>query len=341
MDKTKVAVFIDADNVSAASVRSVFEVACRIGDPIVRRAYGTPQSFQGASGWQVAQREYGISSRPQISNLSGKNAADIALVIDAMECLYRSPCEAICIVSNDSDYTALAKKIRESGKEVFGIGGPKAPISFRSACTQYIVLPKTPKQKSEPQSETHCPRCGSTLKVSWTKSRKRCQSCPSCGGMSAKLGLLKSSVAEESLAAIKASAAERQSPGCVCPDCGSQMGLVRVAVGKHAVEIDVCAKCSTVWYDKDEFESLSQNDGLLEASVSAGKAFRREVATMLAADLREGRINPKDIGSLKALIKHLYHAPNPDVTTIIDTLRCQKVIQISKTGLLTVLAQGE
>lgn len=336
MDKPNVAVFIDADNVSAAAVRSIFSVVCRIGDPIVRRAYGTPQCFQGESGWQFAQREYGISSRPQISNLSGKNAADIALVIDAMECLYRSPCDAICIVSNDSDYTALAKKIRESGKAVFGIGGSRAPISFRSACTQYVVLPKTPKVKAPPRPAAHCPRCGAVLQSAWTKSRMNCQACTECGGMSAKLSLLKNAFDSESLDAISKSAIAHEQPGCVCPDCGSVMSLIRVSAGKKAIEIDVCPKCRTVWYDKDEFESLVPADRVLSATVSAGKAYRREVVASLAADLREKRIAPKNVGALRGIIKGVYHAPSPDVQAIVDTLRCQKVIAIAKDGTLSV-----
>lgn len=336
MQSPNVAVFIDADNISAASSRSIFDAVCKIGNPIIRRAYGTPQCFQGGNGWHLAQREWGISSRPQISNLSGKNAADIALVIDAMECLYRYPCEAIFIVSNDSDYTALAKKIREDGKAVYGLGGAKAPISFRSACTQYIVLPKPIKPVAEAKPVPRCPRCGSTLQVAWTKSRQHCLSCQTCGGISGKLSLLKSAVAEESLKEIMVQAAAHEQPGCVCPDCNSQMSLIRVSSGKRTVEIDVCPKCRTVWYDKDEFGSLAPTDGLLSATVSAGKAFRREVIAQISADLRARRIQPKTIGALKSLIKKAYHAPTPDIQAIVSALSSQKVIMISKTGELTL-----
>ncbi|MGN0854220.1 MAG: NYN domain-containing protein [Kiritimatiellia bacterium] len=334
--KPNVAVFIDADNISAASARNIFDVVCKIGSPIIRRAYGTPQCFQSENGWQLAQREWGISSCPQISNLKGKNAADIALVIDAVECLYRYPCEAIFIVSNDSDYTALAKKIRENGKAVYGLGGDKAPISFRSACTQYVVLPKPPKAKSEQKPAPLCPRCGAVLQVAWTKSHQRCQSCPTCGGMSGKLSLLRSAVAEESLKAIIDQAAMHEQPGCVCPDCNSQMSIIRVSSGKRAIEIDVCSECRTVWYDQNEFALLAPTDGLLSATVSAGKAFRREVLTQLAADLRAHRIQPKTIGALKSLLKRIYHVPTPDIQAVVGTLCCQKVMTISKTGDLSL-----
>ncbi len=336
--RPRVAVLIDADNIGPSSAGDVFRIACRLGDPILRRAYGTPQRFMGDGGWQNAQHEYGIVSKPQISNLSGKNAADIALVIDAMECLYRVPCDGICIVSNDSDYTALAAKIREVGKRVYGIGSAKAPESFRSACTQYIVLPKTAKTASE-KREAVCPRCGGKLKQAFTKSRKACQVCAQCGGMLAKVGMLRTAFDAESVTAILSNARSQQAPGCSCPSCGGQMGIVRVSSGKRAVEIDVCGACGSVWYDKDEFETLIPAAGLLSAAVSAGKAFRRDVTAALAADLRNGRVVVKTLGSLRSVLAQRFHVPKPDVQVIVSSLLSQKVLTAQKNGAITVLDQ--
>ena len=73
------------------------------------------------------------------------------------------------------------------------------------------------------------------------------------------------------------------------------MSLVRVASGEKTVEIDVCARCKTVWYDKDEFETLVPNDGALQATVSAGKAYRRELALVVTSDLRKKRLQVRDL----------------------------------------------
>ena len=164
----RLAVLIDADNISAALAGEIFKRAYTIGTPIARRAYGMVNCFASDGGWAKAQREYGIVARPQVSNVSKKNVADIALVIDAMEFLYRNPCEGICIVSCDSDFSALASKIREGGKAAYGMGGPKTPASFRNACTRFIELPQIGKGsaagKPTPPSPT-CPAlsCPSTL----------------------------------------------------------------------------------------------------------------------------------------------------------------------------------
>ena len=341
MDKKPIAVFIDADNVSPALVGDIFKKACALGEPIVRRAYGMVNCFSATAGWTVAQREYGIVARPQVSNISGKNVADIALAVDAMEFLYKSPCEGICIVSNDSDFTAVAAKIREGGKQAYGIGGPKTPESFRVACSSFHELPMVSKAagaKKDAQPKTACPRCDGKLEKGWTRSNNVCRICASCGGATMKLSALKKAFSAESLDAMVAQAQCHEQAGCVCPDCGSPMTLLSVAFGKKHVEIDLCAKCRAVWYDKDEFESLVPNDGFLNATVSAGKAYRREVVLGLSSDLKSGRRKISNVGQLKSVLKETYHVPNPDIAPIIGALMCQKVVKVnSSSGKVTVL----
>jgi Zn-finger nucleic acid-binding protein len=336
----RLAVLIDADNISAALAGDIFKKVYAIGMPIARRAYGMVNCFASDGGWAKAQREYGVVARPQVSNVSGKNVADIALVIDAMEFLYRNPCEGICIVSNDSDFSALAAKIREGGKSAYGLGGAKTPASFRNACTEFIELPQIRKETSTKTkaAPSTCPRCGGKLDVAWTKSNFKCLRCTACGGMSAKIEALKKTVSAESMGDMIAAAKRHEQLGCVCPVCGESMSLLKVASGKKYVEIDVCGNCRTIWYDKGEFETLTPQDGLLSATVSAGKAYRRETVLAVAADIRSGRRKVPDVGSLKAILKSAYHVPMPDISPIISTLQCQRVIQVAKKGgKITVL----
>ncbi|MBR6374383.1 MAG: NYN domain-containing protein, partial [Victivallales bacterium] len=197
VSKLPVAVLIDADNISPSSVKDIFGIVNGIGEPIFRRAYGMVSCFSDLDGWAKAQREFGIVARPQVSNVNGKNVADIALVIDAMTLLYKGACQGIFIVSSDSDFTALAAIIREEGKTVYGIGEAKAPESFRKACTKFFQLktanpktaekkastPKTPekgastaakKQPPKAAPAPPCPRCGGKLTASRTKSNQDC-----------------------------------------------------------------------------------------------------------------------------------------------------------------------
>jgi len=79
---------------------------------------------------------------------AGKNASDIALVIDAMDLLHSGRFEGFCLVSSDSDFTRLAARIREQGVDVYGFGEQKTPESFRRACRRFVytenLLPGAP-----------------------------------------------------------------------------------------------------------------------------------------------------------------------------------------------------
>ena len=341
----RLAILIDADNISASLAGDIFKKAYAIGTPIARRAYGMVNCFTADGGWARAQREYGVVARPQVSNVSGKNVADIALVIDAMEFLYKSPCDGICVVSCDSDFSALAAKIREGGKAAFGMGGPKTPASFRNACTKFFELRQIGKKVSTNTAKNAaptCPRCGGRLTEAWTKSKSKCYTCTACGGMSSRIDVLKKTVSQESMAEMISAAKRHEQPGCSCPSCGASMSILKVSAGKRHVEIDVCGSCRTIWYDKGEFEALVPQDGLLSATVTAGKAYRRETVLAVVADLRSGHLKVLNKKSLETVLRVSYHVPLPDVSPIISTLQCQRVIQINnKTGAVTVVRQTE
>ncbi|EJX03422.1 hypothetical protein EVA_08472 [gut metagenome] len=72
--------------------------------------------------------------------MSGKNATDMALVIDTIELLHSGIYDAFVIVSSDSDYTPLAIKLHESGVYVMGFGEKKTPESFRNSCDKFVFL---------------------------------------------------------------------------------------------------------------------------------------------------------------------------------------------------------
>ena len=69
-----------------------------------------------------------------------KNAADIALVIDAMDLMHKGNMDGFCLVSSDSDFTRLAQRLREDGQLVYGFGERKTPETFRNACNRFIYV---------------------------------------------------------------------------------------------------------------------------------------------------------------------------------------------------------
>jgi uncharacterized LabA/DUF88 family protein len=98
--------------------------------------------------WIEALPRHAILAHQQFANTVGKNASDIALVIDAMDLVHSGRLDGVCLVSSDSDFTRLAARIREQGIDVFGFGEMKTPESFRQACRRFIytenLLPEAP-----------------------------------------------------------------------------------------------------------------------------------------------------------------------------------------------------
>jgi len=103
----------------------------------VRRIYGDFSSPRLRS-WADILQKYAIDPYQQFAYTTGKNASDIALVIDAMDLLHSGRFDGFCLVSSDSDFTRLASRLREEGADVYGFGAHKTPEAFRQACRRFI-----------------------------------------------------------------------------------------------------------------------------------------------------------------------------------------------------------
>ena len=133
----RLAVLIDADNTSSQIADGLFEEIAKIGEASVRRIYGD-FAAQRMKGWAGVLSRHAIIPQQQFAYVTGKNASDIALVIDAMDLLHSGRFDGFCLVSSDSDFTRLAARIREQGTDVYGFGQQKTPESFRQACRRFI-----------------------------------------------------------------------------------------------------------------------------------------------------------------------------------------------------------
>nr|WP_139792958.1 NYN domain-containing protein [Pseudophaeobacter leonis] len=154
------AVLIDADNISAKHAEVMFEEIASLGEASIRRIYGD-FSGTGAQGWTKEKlAALAIVPHQQFANTTGKNASDIALVIDAMDILHSGRFDGFVLISSDSDFTRLASRIREQGVDVFGMGMRKTPAAFVKACKRFIYVenlisepvkakPKPKRQKEE------------------------------------------------------------------------------------------------------------------------------------------------------------------------------------------------
>ena len=138
-DRPLYAVLIDADNIPAKFAEAILKEITALGEPALRRVYGDWSSGR-LSNWSKVVRDLGLVAHQESANTVGKNASDIGLVIDAMDILHTGRFDGFVLVSSDSDFTALANRVREQGMDVIGIGEAKAPESLRNVCNRFILI---------------------------------------------------------------------------------------------------------------------------------------------------------------------------------------------------------
>jgi uncharacterized protein (TIGR00288 family) len=159
----KIAVLIDTENISSKNIDDILDKVSLEGIATIKRIYGdfsAESKAPQAIAWNREVAEHALMQVQQLQNSKGKNSSDSALIIDAMDLMYSGHVDAFCLVSNDSDFTRLANRIRESGIDVIGIGTAPgvSSKSFVNACTKFYFLSdksagvRKPADKQKPKS---------------------------------------------------------------------------------------------------------------------------------------------------------------------------------------------
>jgi uncharacterized LabA/DUF88 family protein len=125
-NQERLAVIIDADNANPGTIEELLQEVAKYGTASVKRAYGD-WTTSNLRSWKEVLHKHAIQPIQQFSYTRGKNATDSAMIIDAMDLLFKGNFSGFCIVSSDSDFTRLATRIREEGLTVYGFGEEKTP----------------------------------------------------------------------------------------------------------------------------------------------------------------------------------------------------------------------
>lgn len=142
-----IALLIDADNAPAAKIEFIIAELATSGAVNIRRAYGNWKS-EKLKGWAELLHEFAIQPVQQFDLVKGKNATDMAMLVEAMDMLYTKNVGTFCLVSSDCDFTPLVLRLRADGKQVIGFGGQKTPLPFVNSCSRFLYLDEDPKQKA-------------------------------------------------------------------------------------------------------------------------------------------------------------------------------------------------
>lgn len=158
--RAKVALLIDGDPLSAEVISQALAKAETIGDVAIRRVYANWGKVP--KKWRDVLNRHHVTHRHDGTPPKGKNATDIALVVDALKLFYCDGIRHFCLVASDSDYTALVRELRKEGCVIVGIGQTQTPLTLRQAYTTFLftkelqALP-TPARSSQPQQTPTSP----------------------------------------------------------------------------------------------------------------------------------------------------------------------------------------
>ena len=160
--ETRVAVLVDCDNTSPEILEYALRVVAQFGRVVLRRGYGNHNTL--ANKWQEALVRLAFTPCLQYQYASGKNTADIALALDAMEAMFDDRADTFCLVTSDSDFAYLCRKLRERGATVHIVGEAKTPDALRNASDQFFEWQKPmavaplPPAAQEPAVEKGAPK---------------------------------------------------------------------------------------------------------------------------------------------------------------------------------------
>jgi uncharacterized protein (TIGR00288 family) len=153
------AVFCDFENVAigvrearyaAFDIHKVLEKLLLKGAIVVKKAYADWARYAEFKK-PMHEAAFELIDIPHVS-MSGKNSADIRMVVDALDlCYTKSHVDIFVIVSGDSDFSPLVSKLRENGKLVVGVGVKKSTSDLlMSNCDEFIFYDDLVRGKKNP-----------------------------------------------------------------------------------------------------------------------------------------------------------------------------------------------
>lgn len=141
--RPRLAVLIDAENVSGNLAAHLMQLVNERGRPTVCRAYGD-WTTSALNSWKKCLHPLAIRPVQQFHYTQGKNASDATLIMDAMELHHMRKVDHFCLVSSDSDFVGLTCRLQESGSLVYGFGQQGASPAFMAACDEFVILNPAP-----------------------------------------------------------------------------------------------------------------------------------------------------------------------------------------------------
>ncbi|MFZ5510475.1 MAG: NYN domain-containing protein [Pseudomonadota bacterium] len=170
------ALFCDFENIALGvreakypqfDIKKVLERLLLKGNIVVKKAYCDWERYKEFKA-TMHEASFELIEIPHVRQ-SGKNSADIRMVVDALDlCYTKSHVETFVIISGDSDFSSLVSKLRENNKVVIGVGVKKSTSDLLIAnCDEFIyyddlvraeLAKQKTRRKAEPKPAKAAPR---------------------------------------------------------------------------------------------------------------------------------------------------------------------------------------
>src|ERR1700752_4513696 len=172
-DTKSMAVFCDFENVALGvreakydrfDISKVLERLLLKGSIVVKKAYCDWDRYKAFKG-PMHEANFELIEIPHV-RLSGKNSADIRMVVDALDlCYTKAHVNTFVIISGDSDFSPLVSKLRENAKRVIGVGVKSSSSDlFINNCDEFIyyddlvrAVPAKLRPRTNPPASTNKP----------------------------------------------------------------------------------------------------------------------------------------------------------------------------------------
>lgn len=161
--ESRVAVLVDCDNTAPEILEYALRVVAQFGRVVLRRGYGNHSTL--ANKWQEALVRLAFTPCLQYQYAAGKNTSDLALALDAIEALFDGRATTFCIVTSDSDFAYLCRKLRERGATVHIVGEAKSPDALRNASDQFFEWARSAPELEPLSVELSAPKATNKTEV--------------------------------------------------------------------------------------------------------------------------------------------------------------------------------
>jgi uncharacterized protein (TIGR00288 family) len=161
-DTKNMALFCDFENVALGvreakysdfDIKKVLERLLLKGDIVVKKAYCDWERYKDFKK-PMHEAAFELIEIPHV-RMSGKNSADIRMVVDALDlCYTKSHVDTFVIISGDSDFSPLVSKLRENNKVVIGVGVKKSSSDLLiNNCDEFIFYDDLAREKAKKQQK--------------------------------------------------------------------------------------------------------------------------------------------------------------------------------------------